>query len=375
MSEYLGKDIFKLGFGLMRLPKLEDGSIDLEQTKVMVDKFIEAGGVYFDTAYVYDNGESEKAFKTCVADRYPRERYFVATKLNAAMQATDEESAKAQFFTSLERTGAGYFDFYLLHAISRNNIEKYDRYGIWDFVKQQKEKGLIRHMGFSFHDNPEMLDELLSKHPDVDFIQLQINYADMENPNVQSRGCYEVARKHNVPLTVMEPIKGGKLADPIPEVKKVFDEADPNASYASWAIRYVASLDGIITVLSGMSNIAQMEDNLSYMKNFKPLDEKEQKVIEEVQRILRDDVQIKCTACHYCTEGCPMSIPIPDIFSIYNKGVITATEDKRLRSEYERITDGKGKASDCIECGQCEGVCPQHLPIIDLLKKCRSMEE
>ncbi len=197
----------------------------------------------------------------------------------------------------------------------------------------------------------------------------------MENPNVQSRGCYEVARKHNVPLTVMEPIKGGKLADPIPEVKKVFDEADPNASYASWAIRYVASLDGIITVLSGMSNIAQMEDNLSYMKNFKPLDEKEQKVIEEVQRILRDDVQIKCTACHYCTEGCPMSIPIPDIFSIYNKGVITATEDKRLRSEYERITDGKGKASDCIECGQCEGVCPQHLPIIDLLKKCRSMEE
>lgn len=375
MSEYLGKDIFKLGFGLMRLPKLEDGSIDLEQTKVMVDKFIEAGGVYFDTAYVYDNGESEKAFKTCVADRYPRERYFVATKLNAAMQATDEESAKAQFFTSLERTGAGYFDFYLLHAISRNNIEKYDRYGIWDFVKQQKEKGLIRHMGFSFHDNPEMLDELLSKHPDVDFIQLQINYADMENPNVQSRGCYEVARKHNVPLTVMEPIKGGKLADPIPEVKKVFDEADPNASYASWAIRYVASLDGIITVLSGMSDIAQMEDNLSYMKNFKPLDEKEQKVIEEVQRILRDDVQIKCTACHYCTEGCPMSIPIPDIFSIYNKGVITATEDKRLRSEYERITDGKGKASDCIECGQCEGVCPQHLPIIDLLKKCRSMEE
>ena len=359
----------------MRLPKLEDGSIDLEQTKVMVDKFIEAGGVYFDTAYVYDNGESEKAFKTCVADRYPRERYFVATKLNAAMQATDEESAKAQFFTSLERTGAGYFDFYLLHAISRNNIEKYDRYGIWDFVKQQKEKGLIRHMGFSFHDNPEMLDELLSKHPDVDFIQLQINYADMENPNVQSRGCYEVARKHNVPLTVMEPIKGGKLADPIPEVKKVFDEADPNASYASWAIRYVASLDGIITVLSGMSDIAQMEDNLSYMKNFKPLDEKEQKVIEEVQRILRDDVQIKCTACHYCTEGCPMSIPIPDIFSIYNKGVITATEDKRLRSEYERITDGKGKASDCIECGQCEGVCPQHLPIIDLLKKCRSMEE
>lgn len=374
MSEYLGKDIFKLGFGLMRLPKLEDGSIDIEQTKVMVDKFIEAGGVYFDTAYVYDNGESEKAFKACVADRYPRDKYFVATKLNAAMQATDEQSAKAQFFTSLERTGAGYFDFYLLHAIQRNNIEKYDNYKIWDFVKEQKEKGLIRNMGFSFHADPEMLDELLTKHPEVDFIQLQINYADWESSNVQSKACYEVARKHNKPLTVMEPIKGGKLANPLPQVKKIFDEANPDASYASWAIRYVASLDGIITVLSGMSNIAQMEDNLSYMKDFKPLDENERKVIEEVQRILRDDVQIKCTACHYCTEGCPMSIPIPDIFAVYNRGMVSTTIDEWLKRDYARTVEGKGKASDCIECGQCEGVCPQHLPIIELLKKCRPME-
>ena len=374
MSEYLGKDIFKLGFGLMRLPKLADGSIDIEQTKVMADKFIEAGGVYFDTAYVYDNGESEKAFKAAVADRYPRDRYFVATKLNAGM-AADEAAAKAQFATSLERTGAGYFDFYLLHAISHNNIAKYDNFGIWEFVKEQKDKGLIKNMGFSFHDDPEMLDELLSKHPEVDFIQLQINYADMENPNVQSRACYEVARKHNVPMTVMEPIKGGKLADPIPAVSKVFDEANPDASYASWAIRFVASLDGIITVLSGMSNIAQMEDNLSYMKDFKPLDENEKKVIAEVQRILSEDVQIKCTACHYCTEGCPMSIPIPDIFSVYNKSVVSATIDKWLKAEYVKTTDGKGKASDCIECGQCESVCPQHLPIIDLLKKCRTLEE
>ena len=374
MSDHLGKDIFKLGFGLMRLPKLEDGSIDIEQTKVMVDRFIEAGGVYFDTAYVYDNGESEKAFKACVADRYPREKYLVATKLNAAMQAADEQAAKAQFFTSLERTGAGYFDFYLLHAIQHNNIDKYDNYGIWEFVKQQKEKGLIRNMGFSFHDDPAMLDELLTKHPEVDFIQLQINYADWESANVQSRACYEVARKHNKPMTVMEPVKGGKLANPLPEVKKVFDEANPDASYASWAIRYVASLDGIITVLSGMSNIAQMEDNLSYMKDFKPLDDKEKKVIEEVQRILRDDVQIKCTACHYCTEGCPMSIPIPDIFAIYNKGMVSTVIDEWLKKDYSRTVEGKGKASDCIECGQCEGVCPQHLPIIQLLKKCRSME-
>ncbi len=374
MSDHLGKDIFKLGFGLMRLPKLEDGSIDIEQTKVMVDRFIEAGGVYFDTAYVYDNGESEKAFKACVADRYPREKYLVATKLNAAMQAADEQAAKAQFFTSLERTGAGYFDFYLLHAIQHNNIDKYDNYGIWEFVKQQKEKGLIRNMGFSFHDDPAMLDKLLTKHPEVDFIQLQINYADWESANVQSKACYEVARKHNKPMTVMEPVKGGKLANPLPEVKKVFDEANPDASYASWAIRYVASLDGIITVLSGMSNIAQMEDNLSYMKDFKPLDDREKKVIEEVQRILRDDVQIKCTACHYCTEGCPMSIPIPDIFAIYNKGMVSTVIDEWLKKDYSRTVEGKGKASDCIECGQCEGVCPQHLPIIQLLKKCRSME-
>ena len=172
----------------------------------------------------------------------------------------------------------------------------------------------------------------------------------------------------------MEPVKGGKLANPLPEVKKVFDEANPDASYASWAIRYVASLDGIITVLSGMSNIAQMEDNLSYMKDFKPLDDKEKKVIEEVQRILRDDVQIKCTACHYCTEGCPMSIPIPDIFAIYNKGMVSTVIDEWLKKDYSRTVKGKGKASDCIECGQCEGVCPQHLPIIQLLKKCRSME-
>jgi len=370
MSDYLGKDIFKLGFGLMRLPKLQDGSIDIEQVKVMADKFIEAGGVYFDTAYVYDNGESEKAFKAAVADRYPRDKYFVCTKLNAWLQAHDEASAKGQFYTSLERTGAKYFDFYLLHALQRNNYQKYDEYHLWDFVKEQKEKGLIKHYGFSFHADPELLDELLSKHPEVDFIQLQINYADWDNEEVASRKCYEIARKHNKPLTVMEPIKGGKLANPIEAVKKVFDEANPNASYASWAIRYVASLDGIITVLSGMSNIEQMEDNLSYMKDFKPLDESEKAVIENVQKILKGDEQIKCTACHYCTDGCPMSIPIPDIFSVMNKNIVG--ED--ITGLYDAATLGKGRASDCIECGQCENACPQRLPIIELLKKCRSME-
>ena len=369
MSDYLGKDIFKLGFGLMRLPKLQDGSIDIEQVKVMTDKFIEAGGVYFDTAYVYDNGESEKAFKDAVADRYPRDKYFVCTKLNASV-AKNEEDAKAQFNISLQRTGAQYFDFYLLHALQRNNYQKYDEYHLWDYVKDLKEKGLIKHYGFSFHADPELLEELLNKHPEVDFIQLQINYADWDNEEIASRQCYEIARKHNKPLTVMEPIKGGKLANPIEAVKKVFDETNPNASYASWAIRYVASLDGIITVLSGMSNIEQMEDNLSYMKDFKPLDESEKAVIENVQKILKGDEQIKCTACHYCTDGCPMSIPIPDIFSVMNKNIVG--ED--ITGLYDEATLGKGRASDCIECGQCENACPQRLPIIDLLKKCRSME-
>ena len=371
MSDYLGKDIFKLGFGLMRLPKNADGSIDIEQTKVMADKFIEAGGVYFDTAYVYDNGESEKAFKAAVADRYPRDKYFVATKLNASYQAHDEQSAKQQFYTSLERTGAGYFDFYLLHALQRNNYTKYDEYHIWDFVKEQKEKGLIRHYGFSFHADPELLDQLLTDHPDVDFIQLQINYADWDNPSVESRGCYEVARKHNVPVTVMEPVKGGKLANPSDEIKKVFTQADKDASYASWAIRYVASLKGIITVLSGMSNIEQMDDNLSYMREFRPLNEEERKVIEKVQNIMKEEDQIKCTACHYCTEGCPMSIPIPDIFALMNRKKAQGAD---VREEYVNVTSNKGKASDCIECGQCEGACPQHLPIIQLLDECESLE-
>ncbi len=373
MADYLGKDIFKLGFGLMRLPKLEDGSIDVEQTKKMADLFIAAGGKYFDTAYVYDDGESEETFRKAVAERYPREAYYLATKLNAGYpKCTDEEFARQEFYTSLERTGAGYFDFYLLHALGERNIDKYNAFHLWDFVKERKEEGLIKHYGFSFHGSPELLDELLTLHPDVEFVQLQINYADWEDEKVQSRRCYEVARKHGKPLTVMEPIKGGKLADPMPEVKKLFKDYDNDASYASWAVRYVASKEGIITVLSGMSNIEQMEDNLSYMRDFKPLNEEEMKVIEKAQEIFGNDETIKCTACHYCTEGCPMSIPIPDIFRVWNSKVMDPSLD--VKDDYLRVTEGKGQASMCIECGQCEGQCPQKLPIIELLKKCKEME-
>lgn len=367
MSDYFGKEIFKLGFGLMRLPKLADGkSIDVEQTSKMVDLFMDAGGTYFDTAYVYDDGRSEEAARKALVERYPRESYTLCTKLNAWMQCHDEASAKQQFYTSLERTQAGYFDYYLLHALQRGNYQKYDEYHIWDFVKEQKEKGLIKYFGFSFHADPQLLDELLTLHPEVDFIQLQINYADWENPDVASRENYEIARKHGKSITVMEPIKGGSLANPIPDVQKIFDEANPNVSYASWAVRYVASLDGIITVLSGMSNIAQMEDNLSYMKDFKPLSEEEQTTIRRVQHALSESDSIKCTACHYCTEGCPMQIPIPEIFTARNEQIVYGNMETG-RDMYKKATDGAGKASDCVSCKQCEGACPQHLPITTLL--------
>ena len=366
MGDYFGKDVFKLGFGLMRLPKLADGTIDIEQTSKMVDMFLEAGGTYFDTAYVYDGGGSEEAVKKALTQRHPRSSYTLCTKLHAKLHCHDEQSAKQQFYTSLERTGAGYFDYYLLHALHRGNRQNYDDYHIWDFVKEQKAKGLVKYFGFSFHSDPELLDELLTEHPEVDFVQLQINYADWDNPGVASRECYETARRHGKSITIMEPVKGGALADPPQGVKDIFKAADPNASCASWAIRYAASLDGIITVLSGMSNIAQMEDNLSYMRDFKPLTASEQQVITAARAELDKDKSIKCTSCRYCTEGCPMNIAIPESFAVKNDEIRKPSWDGGKQA-YAIATHGKGKASDCIGCGLCENACPQHLPIRELL--------
>ena len=372
-ERYFGEKTPKLGFGLMRLPKLEDGSIDVEQTKEMVDMFMEAGLTYYDTAFVYDRGESEKAAKAALVDRYPRDSFTLATKLNAWLGDVTAEDAKKQLEISLERTGAGYFDYYLLHAIQENNYQKYEEYGLWDFVKEAKEKGLVKHWGFSFHASPERLDQLLTEHPDAEFVQLQINYADWENPEVQSRACYEVARKHGKSIVVMEPIKGGKLANPVDSVKAIFDEANPEASYASWAIRFVASLDGIIAVLSGMSNIAQMADNVRYMREFKPLSDEEQEVIRRVQEELNKVKNIPCTACHYCTEGCPMGVHIPEIFAAYNMYLNGKKEE--AQEEYDRVTAEGGKASECIQCGQCEGACPQSIPVIDNLQKAAEVFE
>lgn len=374
MEHYFGEETPKLGFGLMRLPKLSNGKIDIEQTKKMVDMFMDAGQTYFDTAYVYDGGDSERAAKEALIDRYPRENFTIATKLCAWAGDHSEEKAKQQFFTSLERTGAGYFDYYLLHALQAGNYKLYDQYHIWDFVKEQKAKGLIKHWGFSFHATPDILDEILTAHPDAEFVQLQLNYADWENPDITSRENYEVARKHGKSIVVMEPVKGGALANPPEKVKEIFGEVNKEASYASWAIRYVASLDGIITVLSGMSNVEQMEDNLSYMKNFKPLNEQEQSAIQKAQEAINGVKSIPCTACHYCTDGCPQQIPIPEIFAARNKQLVLGQLEEG-KAAYKNAVTGVGSAADCIECGQCEGACPQQIKVIERLKDCAAAFE
>ncbi len=373
MERYFGEKTPKLGFGLMRLPKTEGGKIDIEHTKKMVDMFMEAGQTYFDTAYVYDNGESERAAKAALVDRYPRESFTLATKM-CSWAAEDEAGVKKQLQTSLERTGAGYFDYYLLHAIQNGNIGAYDKFHLWDFVREQKEKGLIKHWGFSFHAGPELLEELLTKHPDAEFVQLQINYADWENDGVAARANYEVVRRHGKSVVVMEPVKGGSLANPPEAVQEVFKAANPGASFASWAIRYAASLDGIITVLSGMSNIDQMADNLSYMKDFKPLDAAERAAIQEAQELINGVKSIPCTGCRYCVRGCPMGIAIPDIFAARNRQLIWGQLEGGT-ADYAAAVKNGAPASACVECGQCESVCPQHIDVIQRLKDCAAVFE
>ncbi len=370
VKDYLRKDVFKLGFGLMRLPRLEDGTIDVEQTAKMADLFLEAGGTYFDTAFVYEG--SEEAIRKALVERHPRESYTLATKLAAMDLSLDEAALKKEFETSLQRTGAGYFDFYLLHALQRSNYRNYEDKHLWEFVKQLKEEGKIRHYGFSFHADPELLEEILNAHPDAEFVQLQINYADWENPGVKSKTNLEICKAHGKPVIVMEPVKGGILADPIPAVKEIFDKEGTGASYSSWALRFAAGQDNVMIALSGMSSLQQMEDNLSFMKNFQPLNEHELELIKAAQEAINQDRSIPCTSCHYCTKGCPMNIPIPEIFTVENRKA--GSPKFRTVREYTIVTQDKGKASDCISCGQCESVCPQQLPIISLLEKCRNLE-
>jgi predicted aldo/keto reductase-like oxidoreductase len=358
-------DMPKLGFGLMRLPMKGD-EIDLEQVCQMVDACLDKGFRYFDTAYVYHGGNSERVVKEALVKRHPRESFQIATKL-PAWELKKPEDVQRIFNEQLERTGVEYFDFYLLHSIEEGHLPSYDKFNCWEWALRMKEQGFIRHFGFSFHDSPELLDEILTKHPEVEFVQLQINYADWDNKLVQSRKCYEVARKHNKPIIIMEPVKGGTLANLPPELQEMYHNLEPNRSMASWALRYCASLDGIMTILSGMSSLEQMEDNLNTMVSFEPLSKEEQDCITKVKELLLKAPTIQCTSCRYCVDGCPQKIRIPDMFSAMNT-LITYGEDARPYFYYGGITKDGNKASTCIQCGQCETVCPQHLLILELLR-------
>ena len=364
---YLGEDIRKLGFGLMRLPQ-KNGTIDVEQVKEMVDLFMAAGFTYFDTAWAYAG--SEAAIRQALVERYPRESYQLATKNAAWINCKTKEEAYAQFETSLEQTGAGYFDFYLLHNLGESRTHYFDDYDMWNWVQEKKKEGLIHHVGFSFHSTPEELEEILNAHPETEFVQLQINYADWENPAVQSRRCYEVARKHGKPIIIMEPVKGGMLATPPETVQKILKAAEPESSVASWAVRFAADLEGIITVLSGMSNIEQMKDNLSYMEHFMGFTEGQKENLKQAQEELKKIPLIPCTTCNYCAKVCPENIGISGSFTAMN--YLTLYRDIGLAKHQEEwLVGGHGlkHANQCVKCGKCEKACPQHIAIRENLGK------
>lgn len=356
----------KLGFGLMRLP-VKDGVIDIDRTSDMVDRYMSKGLNYFDTAYMYHEGNSEKAIKEALVKRYPRESYMLTTKLPVWMLDGPEDKDKV-FEEQLRRTGVEYFDFYLMHSIEDGNYQKYNDYKCFEWAMEKKKQGKIKHLGFSFHGTPELMERVLDEHPEVEFAQIQLNYADWNSKRVQSGRLYQILSSRNIPIIVMEPVKGGTLANVEPELEAMFKSARPDKSVASWALRFVASLKGVMTILSGMSTEEQMEDNLATFTDFEPLNEKEQRVVQEVVKKMLGMPTIPCTACRYCTEGCPMQISIPDVFKAVNTMSMHPDTDEG-QNIYNELIKNTGKASDCIGCGQCERVCPQHLAIIELLKE------
>ncbi len=357
----------KLGFGLMRLPEA-GGKIDISRVSRMVDAYMQAGMNYFDTAYVYHGGNSEKAIREALVRRYPRESFMLADKLPAWCMKQPEDRDRI-FGEQLERCGVDYFDFYLLHSIEDgSNGETYEKLDCFSWGLQKKAEGKIRHFGFSFHGSPAYLVRVLDAHPEVEFVQIQLNYADWENPVVRSGELYEILHARNIPMVIMEPVKGGTLAKLTPGLEEMYRAARPDASVASWALRFVGSLPGVMTILSGMSTAEQMADNIGTFVNFEPLSGSEKKLVESVREIMLNVPQIGCTSCRYCTPGCPMKIAIPDVFRAVNTMSLYGDIFRPKAFYGGLIGQGYGRASDCIGCGQCESVCPQHLPVISLLK-------
>ncbi len=353
-----------LGFGCMRLPMIGD-EVDIPQFCKMVDRYMAEGFNYFDTAHGYINGKSETALKAGLTSRYPRESYILTNKLSGNFFKCREDIAPL-FQQQLDACGVEYFDYYLMHAMNAGKFRRYTELGAFDEVLKLKEQGKIRHVGISFHDNADALDMILTEQPAIEIVQIQFNYRDYEDATVQSRKCYEVCRKHGKPVLVMEPIRGGNLVD-LPEAAKMVLNDLNGGSIASYALRFVASFEGMKMILSGMSSEAQMEDNLATMKNVKPLDEREMAAIGEVVQILRSQNQIPCTRCQYCTERCPKNINIPRLFAIENTK--REFQNAHVEWDYQNAIKDHGKPTDCLGCGLCEKACPQYIPIRKLLRE------
>lgn len=354
----------KLGFGCMRLPMDGDKVNDAEFCR-MIDAYLDAGFTYFDTAHGYLAGESEKAIGRCLSPRHARNSYLLADKLTETYFKT-EDDIRPFVESQLETCGTDYFDFYLMHAQNAKNFEHFKACRAYETVFALRDEGKLRHIGFSFHDSPEVLDMILQTYPEVEFVQLQYNYLDQEDPNVQSRACMEVCEKHGKPVVVMEPVKGGTLAALPEEAAQVIAHLE-GGSPASYAIRYAASHDNVMMVLSGMGSMEMMEDNLATMKNFQPLDETERKALERVVEIYNEAPQIGCTACGYCLEGCPKHIQIPKVFKAVNR--LQRYQPSSAKMLYNMALKDAGSPEECLLCGKCEHICPQQLPIRTLLEK------